>query len=267
MINVTGGSQVGRGINENDESVDYADKHAGGACDYVSFGLGGDGEEKRLLDEFDRLESSLEEGDSFGNMGSYPFVDWVLSPGGLSAFDETWNKKEWVEFSESQDINILEEGRKVVRVNDFKLKNGSLIVSGGDVVLFVDGDFELGKGGSSYEIEDGSSLTVFVKGKTDIAHGVKMDDSKTLGSEGSPRLSIFSSGEDVDLKSSSKGVASVYAPYSDVSINSGGQFFGSLRGKTLKVTGGGLIAYDIALASEGPTSVGEGGDPEIKSWR
>tara|TARA_B100000678_G_scaffold230757_1_gene199275 strand:- start:1974 stop:3575 length:1602 start_codon:yes stop_codon:yes gene_type:complete len=265
-IEAKGGSYVGGSAKEK-EGAGYAGDYAGGECDYVSFGQD-DGGGVTLSDEFSRLSESLDEDEALGklgkNLGNYPFVDWSLSKEGLSAFDKTWNVQDWTDFARSQEATILGKERSIVRVDDFILKNGTLDVSGGDVVLFVDGDFVLGKGGSSYNIEDGSSLTVFVRGKVDISHGANMDDSKTFGSEGNPRLSIYSSGEDVSFTSSGKGVASVYAPYSDVSVNSGGQFFGSLRGKTLSVNGGGMVAYDIALKDDGPTS--SGGGLEIKSW-
>ncbi|MDR5907153.1 DUF7305 domain-containing protein [Franzmannia qiaohouensis] len=246
-------------------------------CDNALFG------ERSFDDERDFLKSVVSPLNSDPEIssndlliGPWPNGDWEISSEGVRRFDKTWNINDWVSHGRTQSVeNALgrEGDVNVMRVGDLRISSsGSLRVTG-DVVLIVEGEFSIGGGGQGLVIDPNGSLTVIVEGKTQFGSAAKMNSVNTLNLSGNPSLSILSAyeGSDngIEFNGGGRVVANVYAPFTGVSVNSGADFYGSVRGQKVTVSGDGLIAYDEALTNTGYTSggAGAGGNPTISSWQ
>ncbi|WP_444676733.1 DUF7305 domain-containing protein [Halomonas sp. E19] len=217
---------------------------------------------------------------SNGNItvGNWPRVNATVTPDKITSFDQTWNVQEDVVLAESVNSSVLGfEGEvPVIRTGDLTLTNGEMNVSGGDVVLFVNGNLTLGSGGGlGLTIDSGSTLTIFVTGTTHILSSTQMSSIPQV-TNGRPTFSLYSTKEDilpsqsgVTISGSARAAANVYAPFANVKVTAGGGLNGSARGKTVEVSGGGGITYDEAL---GEVDLGGGGGngngmPSIESWK
>lgn len=158
---------------------------------------------------------------------------------------------------------------------------GGLVVDGGHVVVFIDGDFVM-SGTGELQILDGSSLTLFVTGKVVLGNGKVITPKNKLTADGVPVFSIYSSYSSKNATdygvTLSGGInqsidpvyASIYAPLAHINITSGAKLAGSVIGKTVNVNGGATILYDKALGeaniggSDGGSSGGQGtGNPRV----
>jgi hypothetical protein len=214
------------------------------------------------------------------SVGGYPFVNSVITPGGLSTFDKTWNVRNDVELASATDMVLpdlpnfadKQDGAySVIRTGDFTQRNGSLTVSGGDVVLYVDGDLTLGAGGNEgLIIEPGSTLTVIVTGETNLKSSLQTS-SAPLVTNNKPTFALYSLHEDsgdkaapgqsgVVVDGSAKVLANIYSPRSNIAVVGSGGIKGTVRGKNVRVVGAGSISNKDA-------STENAGEMEIKSWR
>ncbi|PKF61198.1 hypothetical protein CW745_11230 [Psychromonas sp. psych-6C06] len=129
---------------------------------------------------------------------------------------------------------------------------------------------------AAINVEEGSSLTLIVMGKMETKTGTQVqyvastsDDPKPKS--GSP-LAIYStynsndnpSGTEdefedlaVDIQSTDMA-ATVYAPKGHVAVKASGEFMGSVRGKTVLVSGDGGLHYDESLAGESRLPINSG---------
>lgn len=225
-----------------------------------------------LIEEINRYQEELT---TVGNIavGTYPNVEWRVTPEELERFDQTWNVNRWVTHASPELNTLFGEQASVYRVNDLKLTDSpSFKVSGGDVVIVVDGDFTMGGGGDGLVIDKDSSLTVFVSGEVDFGSVLKMPESHSINLNGDPTFSLFSgyssSGTGVNFSSSNRVVANVYAPFTNVSVNSGASFFGSVKGRSVSVSGGSSVVYDELLVDafrNSPNGMPE--DENSDGWR
>ncbi|MCE8026977.1 DUF7305 domain-containing protein [Billgrantia aerodenitrificans] len=208
-------------------------------------------------------------------IGPWPYWDWEISEGGLSKLDKSNNSNKWTEHARSQiaDGVLAREGyTSVVRVGNLDInQSGSLRVSG-NVVLIVEGNFNVGGGGDGIRIDPGSSLTVIVREKTVFGSSVNMLGTNPVNNNGDASFTLLStyngSGRAVEFNGGSRVVANVYAPFGDVAIIRGANLHGSVRGKRVEVDGNGLIAYDEALQETGfDGEAGGGSGFAISSWR
>lgn len=147
----------------------------------------------------------------------------------------------------------------MIKTGPFKVGYGGLTVQGGHTVLYVNGDFAIeGK----LTIEPGSSLTVVVNGgKVTSGWGINMSNVSPIGANGAPTFSIFSnyaSKKDDDygvvLNGDGNLNLSLYAPKTAVHVSAGGEMYGALRARNIKVSGAAKIHYDEAL---GALDIGE----------
>ncbi|MBT1443800.1 hypothetical protein KJI95_04565 [Shewanella sp. JM162201] len=154
----------------------------------------------------------------------------------------------------SSNADILGHSGPVYRFDDLKVNSdGKLNISGGDVTLIVSGDFTL-TGDAKVNIASDSSLTIVVKGKTELS-GSKIFDSATVNGagirdNGKVSMSLFSAynlKDGVILSGAANMYASIYAPLTDVKLTGSGDLLGSVRGKTVTASGAGAIHYDEAL--------------------
>jgi len=210
----------------------------------------------------------------------FPRNRWELSPTGVRAFDETWNVRAWVEQTSrpAHTVEVFGQPRTLIKTGSLNLGNGELRISGGDVVLFVDGDLALGTGGGpGLVVDDDSSLTVFVTGRTRIASAVQMPSTQVVRPSGAPAFALFSSYRDtgaytpwgskgVSIEGNARLAATVYAPEAFVSVNAGGGMYGAARGRRVDVTGGGGLHFDEALLDldlGGSSPSGGTGEPTV----
>lgn len=205
------------------------------------------------------------------NVSQWPYWTWELSPAGIR--QQHTDSKAWVERPEYQThtVELFGNETTLIRTSSVKVSSsGALRVSGGHVVLMVDGDFQYVGGGNGWVVEEGSSLTILVKGKVHLG-----SSQATRTPAGIPPINIFSSYRNSGDNPWNAGVrvdgagrldATIYAPFSDVGITGSGRLYGSVRGRAVSVTGNGDIHFDEALAHTdmgGGTPV-EGGERSVE---
>lgn len=157
---------------------------------------------------------------------------------------------------------VFGEDTSIYYVDSLQMASTSkLHIKGGDVALVIGGEFSMGGGGAGLVIDPDSSLMVFVEGQVKLNSSVKMPTTNTLSATGKPTFSIFSSYESnsvgIDINASNRVVANVYAPFTQVSVNSGGSLFGSVKAREVTVVGGAKIVYDELLANAFGENSGE----------
>jgi hypothetical protein len=187
---------------------------------------------------------------------SWPYKNWVITPEGVLRKHE---QGDWEDAGLlARSATLLGREMKVISVSSLDLRSGvSTRVSGGHVVLLVDGDFLANGGNHKLYIDPGSTLTVLVTGVVSLGASFEVLDGSDpsrrplpVTADGLPTFSVFSSytGKDgVRLATNGKLVASVYAPFTDVLIAGSGEIFGSMRAGTLSIEGSGALHYDVAL--------------------
>lgn len=124
---------------------------------------------------------------------------------------------------------------------------GVLEISGGDVVLHVTGDIELGNS-CEIVIEEGSSLTIYTDADIHCSNGSSINVQNP--SKVANTLQIYATGEDdqyFDLKAKTEWVGVVYAPNADVDLYAGGDIYGSVVSNNFELKSGGNLHYDRAL--------------------
>ncbi|MFO6422385.1 hypothetical protein [Motilimonas sp. KMU-193] len=155
----------------------------------------------------------------------------------------------------AQSLDILGEPTKVHVFDNLSVKNGTINVSGGDVVLVIKGDLTTSGGGPRIDIAAGSSLTIYIEGKVNIGSSGQVVAHGSMTESGKPPVSIFSSYESarandvgISLAGATDMYASVYAPKSHVDVTGSGDILGAIRGKTVTISGAGGMHFDEALA-------------------
>lgn len=205
----------------------------------------------------------------------WPRNRWELTPTGVRYYDETWDVRSWVDDESriAHPVDLFGSPVSMIKTNDINLGNGELRITGGHVVLYVDGNLTLGTGGGAgLVIDPDSSLTVIVTGRTRIGSSVQMAGRSPVNADGTPAFALYSSFDQANANASNPGIsvegnsrltAAIYAPLTHVSVNAGGGMFGAVRGRTVQVTGGAGFHYDEALGAvasgaPGGSTVGEG---------
>ncbi len=146
----------------------------------------------------------------------------------------------------------------VYKLSQFSMSsNANVSIAGGDVFLYVAGNFAL-SGATTMTIEADSSLTLLIEGRVSLGAGSNIVTQQPgLTSESKrPSLSIYSSNTDdegVSIYGDSEIYAAVYAPFTAVSVAGSGELYGAVRAKKLSVTGGAAIHFDHALANVDPS--------------
>jgi cytoskeletal protein CcmA (bactofilin family) len=281
---VTGNARAGGTITSKNKNKPPA-QHVGGSVQAAS-NPGNSGVQQTPCDplDVDGIVSEFDSEFSTGgmNIGPWTYRDLKLSPDGVAYYDPTWNVQSWKTDNTRtmQDVELFGQETRFLKVSDFALgQNGSLEITGGDVVLMVDGNMSIG-GNTEITIAPGSSLTVLLTGRFDLQGSVTVNDRNPIDDSGKLPFSLFSSYEQTSKKGNSDGVqmrgntdftAVVYAPKSHVSVSGSGALYGQVRGKSVEATGAGGIHYDIALgAFSVPTSEDAGGNDEatfrVTSW-
>jgi hypothetical protein len=132
------------------------------------------------------------------------------------------------------------------------LSGGKFSISGSDVVHFPAGTYFF-TGFSVSEnagVEMDGPVTIYVAGDVTLSDGTHAFASRPA----SFKLMVVGTAS-VELKTSGDVHAVVYAPQGQVLIGGGGQLFGSVVGKTLRVSAHGGIHYDESLGTIGSSGV------------
>ncbi|MDC8829884.1 DUF7305 domain-containing protein [Alteromonas gilva] len=167
---------------------------------------------------------------------------------------------------------LMVEGNTVsaYRVNSLSVsQNGTLDISGGDVIVYISQDFTM-HGGVDLTIAVGSSLTLYIEGRFSFTGGAISIQQHGMTSTGLPALSIFSNyvsanDEDIgiEISGSSDIYSAVYAPFANVDIRGAGELYGAVIGNIVQVTGAGGIHFDEALGSSTIPTQTQGGQGTI----
>ena len=122
---------------------------------------------------------------------------------------------------------------------------GILEIDGGDVVLYITGDIDMGQS-CEIVIKPGSSLTIYLDGDLDAGNSNGINNETQI--PGDFRLYGTSTGaQDLDLKADSDFYGAVYAPNADIEIKAGGDIYGSFTGDDFEFKAGSNFHYDEAL--------------------
>jgi len=121
---------------------------------------------------------------------------------------------------------------------------GVLEIDGGDVVLHVTGDIRLGQD-CEIVVRQGASLTLYLDGDLDAGNDAGINN------ENFPvNFKLYGTGEgaqEFDLKAKGDFFGAVYAPNADITINAGGDIYGSFVSSGFEMKSGGNFYYDEAL--------------------
>jgi hypothetical protein len=124
---------------------------------------------------------------------------------------------------------------------------GVLEISGGDVVLYITGDIDLGES-CELVIKDDSSLTIYIDG--DIHCRVGSSVNNEYPPENPTKLKLYGTSESTqyfDIKAKSTWSGIIYAPNADVDLYANGDFYGSVVADSFELKAGGNYHYDEAL--------------------
>jgi choice-of-anchor A domain-containing protein len=128
-----------------------------------------------------------------------------------------------------------------------ELKNatnpGILEIDGGDVVLYITENINLGQD-CEIKINEGSSLVIYLDGDL-----IGDNDAGVNNMNAPENFKLYGTGEEqtIDLKAKNDFYGAVYAPNADITINSGGDLYGSFIGSSFEMKSNSNFYYDEAL--------------------
>jgi hypothetical protein len=139
----------------------------------------------------------------------------------------------------------------------------TVVIDGGDVVMHVTGDIDLGNS-CEMIIMPGSSLTMYVDGDW-----VTRNDAGINNLNGIPsNFTLYGTGEPgqhLELKAKNEFYGSVYAPDSYIDIKSGGDIFGSFTSRDFELKSKSTVYYDTELSKKDVDDIGI--YFTVSSWR
>ena len=124
---------------------------------------------------------------------------------------------------------------------------GKLVVEGGNVVLYVTGDIQLGNS-CEIVVKDGASLTIYSDGNIHCRNGSGINTEAPP--EEADTLQIYATGtgsQYFDIKAKSQFTGVIYAPNADVDLYANGDAYGSIVARDFEFKSGGNFYYDEAL--------------------
>jgi len=124
---------------------------------------------------------------------------------------------------------------------------GVLEIDGGDVVLHVTGDIQLGNS-CEIIIKDGSTLTIYTDGN--IVCALDSGINSEAPPEKSTAFQLYATGEgtqDFDIKAKSNFTGVIYAPNANVDLYANGNAYGAIVAGSFDFKNGGNFFYDEAL--------------------
>jgi hypothetical protein len=124
---------------------------------------------------------------------------------------------------------------------------GVLEIDGGDVVLHVTGDIQLGNS-CEIVVKEGSTLTIYTDGN--ITCALDSGINTEAPPEQATTFQLYATGEgtqDFDIKAKSEFTGVIYAPNADVDLYANGNAYGSVVADSFEFKSGGDFFYDEAL--------------------
>jgi hypothetical protein len=135
-----------------------------------------------------------------------------------------------------------------------KKTGGVLEISGGDVVLHVTEEIDMGQD-CEIIIAPGSSLTLFLDG--DLSAGNNSGFNNQTQIPGNFRFYGTADDEqDFDIRAKSDAFGAIYAPNADITIMAGGDVYGAVVAKSFEMKSSGTFHYDEALSEVNPDDFG-----------
>jgi len=130
---------------------------------------------------------------------------------------------------------------------------GILEIAGGDVVLHVTGNIDLGQD-CEIIVSEGASLTLYLDGNL-----VAGNDAGINNKNSPANFKLYGTGgagQVFGLKAKGGFYGAVYAPNAEITINAGGDIYGSFVGSSFELKSGGNFYYDEALRNTSVDDVG-----------
>jgi len=124
---------------------------------------------------------------------------------------------------------------------------GVLEIDGGDVVLHITGDIQLGNS-CEIVVKEGSTLTIYTDGDITCALGSGINTEAPP--ERASTFELYATGEgiqDFDIKAKSNFTGVIYAPNANVDLYANGNAYGSIIADSFEFKSGGNFYYDEAL--------------------
>ncbi|MHC4727376.1 MAG: DUF7305 domain-containing protein [Planctomycetota bacterium] len=124
---------------------------------------------------------------------------------------------------------------------------GILEVDGGDVVLYITGDINLGNT-CEIIVRDDSTLTIYIDGNILSGNGA------SIGTENPTKdaltIQLYGTGtgaQSFDIKAKNEWTGVIYAPDADVDLYANGDIYGAIVANNFELKSGGNYHYDEAL--------------------
>ncbi len=124
---------------------------------------------------------------------------------------------------------------------------GALEISGGDVVLYLTGNIDLGES-CELVIKDNSTLTVYIDGDIHCRAGSSVNNETPP--EDPKNFQLYGTSETTqyfDIKAKSTWSGIIYAPNADIDLYANADFYGSVVADNFELKAGGNYHYDKAL--------------------
>ena len=127
------------------------------------------------------------------------------------------------------------------------LTPAALVIEGGNVVLHVTGDIQLGNS-CEIVVKDGASLTIYSDGNIHCREGSGINTENPP--EEALTFQLYATGQGAqyfDIKAKSQFTGVIYAPNADVDLYANGDAYGSIVARDFEFKSGGNFYYDEAL--------------------
>ena len=150
------------------------------------------------------------------------------------------------------------------RYTGITLKTGAVLaIDGGDVVLHVTGDINIGKG-CEIAIKPNSSLTLYLDGNLVAGNSNGINNETMIPSN----FALYGTGQNqtFDLKAGSAFYGAIYAPNAKIDVFGGVDIYGSFISSSFWTKSGSNIYYDVALRDNVSMS-GVGSHFVVKRWQ
>jgi hypothetical protein len=124
---------------------------------------------------------------------------------------------------------------------------GILEISGGNVVLHVTGDIDLGNS-AEIVVKTGSTLTIYTDADIQCDNGSSINVENPTKAADTLRIYATGNGDQFfDFKAKSEWVGAIYAPNAYIDLYAGGDIYGAIVGHEFDLKSGGNFKYDRGL--------------------
>ncbi|MDH4202080.1 MAG: hypothetical protein OEV87_04235 [Phycisphaerae bacterium] len=130
------------------------------------------------------------------------------------------------------------------KYTEISISNDGTLTIDSDVTLYVTGDIDL-KNNTEVEIKNNATLELYFDGDINANNSSGINNESEIPSN----VKIYGTGtnQKIDLKNSADLYAVVYAPNADMTVNNGGEAYGSFITESFELKNSGQVYYDEAL--------------------